>query len=77
VKAVILAAGKGTRMRELTTDVPKPMLQVKGKPILEHIVALDTVPKSSSPTLVMAAASARRSITSGKSSRMERGKPLS
>ena len=39
VKAVILAAGKGTRMRELTNELPKPMLRVQGKPILEHIVA--------------------------------------
>jgi dTDP-glucose pyrophosphorylase len=39
MKAVILAAGKGTRMGELTSAVPKPMLEVKGKPILEHIVA--------------------------------------
>lgn len=39
MKAVILAAGKGTRMRELTTDVPKPMLKVLGKPILEHIIS--------------------------------------
>ena len=38
MKAVILAAGKGTRMGELTTDVPKPMLDVKGKPVLEWIV---------------------------------------
>jgi dTDP-glucose pyrophosphorylase len=38
VKAVILAAGKGTRMRELTNELPKPMLCVEGKPILEHIV---------------------------------------
>jgi dTDP-glucose pyrophosphorylase len=38
VKAVILAAGKGTRMRELTNELPKPMLKVHGKPILEHIV---------------------------------------
>jgi dTDP-glucose pyrophosphorylase len=38
VKAIILAAGKGTRMRELTQEVPKPMLRVQGKPILEHIV---------------------------------------
>jgi dTDP-glucose pyrophosphorylase len=39
MKAVILAAGKGTRMRELTASVPKPMLKVHGKPILEHIVS--------------------------------------
>ena len=38
MKAIILAAGKGTRMRELTNDVPKPMLKVQGKPILEHIL---------------------------------------
>ena len=38
MKAVILAAGKGTRMRELTSSLPKPMLRVQGKPILEHIV---------------------------------------
>ena len=38
VKAVILAAGKGTRMRELTNELPKPMLKVQGKPILEHIL---------------------------------------
>jgi len=39
MKAVILAAGKGTRMRELTNELPKPMLRYQGKPILEHIVA--------------------------------------
>ncbi len=38
MKAVILAAGKGTRMRELTNELPKPMLRVQDKPILEHIV---------------------------------------
>jgi NDP-sugar pyrophosphorylase family protein len=37
-KAVVLAAGKGTRMRELTSDLPKPMIGVRGKPILQHIV---------------------------------------
>jgi UDP-N-acetylglucosamine diphosphorylase / glucose-1-phosphate thymidylyltransferase / UDP-N-acetylgalactosamine diphosphorylase / glucosamine-1-phosphate N-acetyltransferase / galactosamine-1-phosphate N-acetyltransferase len=38
-KAVILAAGRGTRMRELTADLPKPMIKVRGKPVLHHIVA--------------------------------------
>ena len=38
MKAVILAAGKGTRMGDLTTDLPKPMLPIRGKPVLEHIV---------------------------------------
>jgi len=37
-KAVLLAAGKGTRMKELTNELPKPMLEVRGKPILQHIV---------------------------------------
>ncbi len=38
-KAVLLAAGRGTRMRELTNELPKPMLPVHGRPILAHIVA--------------------------------------
>jgi dTDP-glucose pyrophosphorylase len=37
-KAVLLAAGRGTRMRELTNELPKPMIEVRGKPILEHII---------------------------------------
>lgn len=37
-RAVILAAGRGTRMRELTHDVPKPMVRVAGRPVLERIV---------------------------------------
>lgn len=37
-KAVLLAAGRGTRMREMTADLPKPMLEVRGKPVLQHVV---------------------------------------
>jgi UDP-N-acetylglucosamine diphosphorylase / glucose-1-phosphate thymidylyltransferase / UDP-N-acetylgalactosamine diphosphorylase / glucosamine-1-phosphate N-acetyltransferase / galactosamine-1-phosphate N-acetyltransferase len=37
-KAVVLAGGRGTRMRELTDELPKPMLQVRGKPVLQHII---------------------------------------
>jgi len=36
--AIILAAGKGTRMKELTADMPKPMLPVNGVPVLERII---------------------------------------
>jgi dTDP-glucose pyrophosphorylase len=36
--AVIMAGGRGSRLRPLTDDVPKPMLRVAGRPILERIV---------------------------------------
>ncbi|MBI2964069.1 MAG: NTP transferase domain-containing protein [Deltaproteobacteria bacterium] len=35
---VILAAGRGTRMKGLTESLPKPMLPVAGRPLLEHIL---------------------------------------
>jgi len=36
--AVILAAGRGTRMGALTAHTPKPLLGLKGRPIIEHII---------------------------------------
>lgn len=37
-KAMILAAGQGTRVRPLTKDIPKPMIPILGKPVLEYII---------------------------------------
>lgn len=38
VNAVIMAGGFGTRLHPLTEHMPKPMLEVDGRPIIEHIV---------------------------------------
>lgn len=40
MKAVIMAGGEGTRLRPLTSNVPKPMLPVVNVPMMEHIVTL-------------------------------------
>jgi mannose-1-phosphate guanylyltransferase / phosphomannomutase len=40
VKAVVLAAGLGTRMRPLTEEMPKCLLPVGGRPLLTHILEL-------------------------------------
>ena len=38
MKAIVLCAGLGTRLGELTKEVPKPMLPINGKPLLEYII---------------------------------------
>ena len=38
MKVVILAGGKGTRISEYTSSIPKPMVPIGSKPILEHII---------------------------------------
>lgn len=40
MKAMVLAAGLGTRLRPITNRIPKPMVPVAGRPIMEHIVEL-------------------------------------
>jgi NDP-sugar pyrophosphorylase family protein len=40
LKAIILAAGKGERLKEITQDLPKPMINYKGKPLLQHNIEL-------------------------------------
>ena len=38
MKVVILAGGRGTRISEYTKSIPKPMVKIGSKPILEHII---------------------------------------
>jgi mannose-1-phosphate guanylyltransferase len=40
MKAIILGAGKGTRVRPLTYTMPKPMIPILGKPVMETLVEL-------------------------------------
>jgi 1L-myo-inositol 1-phosphate cytidylyltransferase len=37
-QCLILAAGKGTRIRQVSAGLPKPLVNFRGKPILEHII---------------------------------------
>lgn len=39
MQAIILAAGEGKRLRPFTDHLPKPMVDVQGKPILEHVIS--------------------------------------
>src|SRR6478736_4462872 len=40
IKAVVMAGGEGTRLRPLTSNQPKPMVPIVGKPCIEHIIDL-------------------------------------
>ena len=40
MKAVIMAGGEGTRLRPLTCDLPKPMVRLCGRPVLEYSLDL-------------------------------------
>jgi len=50
-KAMILAAGLGTRMRPITEKTPKPLIKVHGKPLLDH--ALDALKRSDIEEVVL------------------------
>ena len=40
MKVIILAGGFGTRIAEYTSLIPKPMIPINGKPIIEHIMEI-------------------------------------
>lgn len=40
MKAVVMAGGQGTRLRPLTSNQPKPMLPIVGRPMMEHVLRL-------------------------------------
>ena len=40
MKAVVMAGGQGTRLRPLTSNQPKPMLPILGRPMMEHVLLL-------------------------------------
>lgn len=40
LKAIILAGGEGTRLKSVTGELPKPMVKLCGRPVLEHILTL-------------------------------------
>ncbi len=51
MQAVILAAGRGTRMGALTEHTPKPMLLVNGRPVLEYI--FDSLPEEIDEVIIV------------------------
>ena len=42
MKAVILAAGKGSRLRSISSSIPKPLIPFRNKPLLQHNIELCT-----------------------------------
>jgi len=38
VKAVVMAGGEGSRLRPMTANMPKPLLPVANRPVMEHVL---------------------------------------
>jgi len=38
MKVVIMAGGKGTRISSIASNIPKPMIKIQGKPVLEYTI---------------------------------------
>lgn len=51
MQVVILAAGKGSRLKHLTQHTPKPLVQVGGRPLLEH--TLERLPENTSEIILV------------------------
>ena len=60
MKAVILAGGLGTRLQPYTTFVPKPMLPLGEKPLLEHLI--EWLKKNGIKTTVLCVSYLRKTI---------------
>ena len=63
MKVVIMAGGKGTRISSVASDIPKPMIPIQGKPVLE---ALNKADKTEADTLIEPADAILISAATGK-----------
>jgi len=51
MKAIILAAGRGSRLSPLTDTLPKPLIKIKGRPLLKHI--LESLPDNINEVIII------------------------